>query len=161
MEKGTFSRTGANPIASRSATRSATPSPFVLTCLLSDLTGQVTGTCNGQTSGLQGVTVDVFGDDGHGMDVLVATTGTDASGSYRFGDLALGTYAVGIVLPLGYSTGSASRSVTLATPDGSLAAQAFPLQPEPGQPGDRLRPRGHHHPGQAAPAPAAPDRGPR
>lgn len=73
------------------------------------------------------MTVDVFGDDGHGMDVLIATTGTDASGDYRFDDLALGDYTVGIVLPLGYSTGSASQTVTLATPDGSLAAQAFAL----------------------------------
>ncbi len=100
---------------------------FAFTCLLSDLTGQVLGTCNGQTPGLQGVTVDVFGEDAEGLDVLIATTGTDALGNYRFDDLALGEYTVGIVLPLGYSTGTASQTVTLATADGSLAAGTFSL----------------------------------
>jgi hypothetical protein len=105
----------------------STLDPFVFTCLLSDLTGQVLGTCNGQTSGLQGVTVDVYGEDSEGMDVLVATTVTDASGQYAFDALALGDYTAGIVLPLGYTTGSASKTVTLATPDGSVAAEAFAL----------------------------------
>ncbi len=99
--------------------------PFVLTCLLADVTGQVTGACNGQTSGLQGVTVDVFRDDSQGTDVLVATIATDAQGNYRFDDLALGAYTVGIVLPLGYTTASASQEVALTTPDGLVAAQPF------------------------------------
>jgi hypothetical protein len=101
--------------------------PFLFTCLLSDLTGQALGTCNGQTAGLQGVTVDVYGADEEGMDVLVATTATDASGHFRFDDLALGDYTVGFVLPLGYTTGLGSQDVTLTTPDGSFAVETFTL----------------------------------
>ncbi len=104
--------------------------PFAFTCLLSDLVGQVLGSCNGSGGGLQGVTVDLYREEA-GSDVLVGTTATDASGHYRFDDVALGDYSVVIVLPLGYSAGSSSHAVTLATPDGVAQAATFSLTCQP------------------------------
>ncbi len=110
--------------------------PFAFTCLLSDLTGQITGTCNGQTVGLSGVTMDLFREDEQGIDVLVATSATDAQGNYAFEELALGQYTIGVVSPLGYVASNPSFDIELATPDGSVAVppivhvcQAISAQP--------------------------------
>lgn len=86
---------------------------FSLTCLLGTVSGTVTGFCDGQNAPLQGVTVDLFTVDQNGNDVLVGSVGTDASGQFSFPGIALGSYELHIVTPLGYTTASATQNVQL------------------------------------------------
>jgi hypothetical protein len=99
---------------------------FAATCLLADITGSIEAACGGGSVPLQGVTIDLFREDG-GMDVLVGSTASDLSGHYGFDDLALGEYTVGVVVPLGYCASPASQSVELTVPDGTLAVPVLTL----------------------------------
>lgn len=108
---------------------------FAMTCLLGTIGGAVTGTCNGSTAGMQGVTVDLFGINEEGHDVLLAVTATDASGAYSFEGVALGDYHVVIVTPLGYVGDTGSQLVHLAEAGAtvnagvSLTCQSIASQP--------------------------------
>lgn len=68
---------------------------------ISSIAGTVNGDC-GSRVGLVGVTVDLFAVDGQGVETMVASTATNTSGQFFFGNLAPGTYHVVIVTPLGY-----------------------------------------------------------
>jgi hypothetical protein len=74
------------------------------------IAGTVTGTC-GTTAPLAGITVDLFAMDANGQEVMVASTATDGAGYYSFAGLALGTYDVVIVTPLGYVADEGSKLV--------------------------------------------------
>ena len=87
---------------------------FSMTCLLGTISGLVTGTCGETTTGLQGVTVDLFCGGHDGEDVLLAVTATDAPGAYSFPSVALGDYRVVIITPLGYIADAGSRQVQVA-----------------------------------------------
>ncbi|MBI5836692.1 MAG: T9SS type A sorting domain-containing protein [Candidatus Eisenbacteria bacterium] len=90
---------------------------------LGSITGVVTGACGGANPPLQGITVDLFFVD-NGLDVLVATMGTNASGSYEFPGLPLGEYRVVIVTPLGYVADPQVQTVSL-TGDAVSATASF------------------------------------
>lgn len=78
----------------------------------SAVSGTVTGTC-GAAAPLQGITVDLFTMDATGEEVMVASTATDAAGQFAFAGLALGTYDVVIVTPLGYVADAGSKLVVV------------------------------------------------
>ena len=62
--------------------------------------------------GIAGATVNLYADDGA---TLLRTTQTDGSGIYRFDDLAMGSYVVGFVKPVGYQFSAQNKgNVTLA-----------------------------------------------
>jgi hypothetical protein len=79
---------------------------------LGSVAGVVMSSCGCKHLPLQGVTMDLFFVD-NGEDVLVASVGTDASGSYSFGSLPLGEYRVAMVTPLGYYVDPSTQTVTL------------------------------------------------
>lgn len=62
--------------------------------------------------GIAGATVNLYANDGA---TLLRTTQTDGSGVYRFDDLAMGSYVVGFVKPVGYQFSAQNKgNVTLA-----------------------------------------------
>jgi hypothetical protein len=111
-----------NTIVSLTQVDEVVSANFALTCQLGTVCGTVTGSCNGSTAGLQGITVDLFGIDGQGNDVLLAVGATDATGAFSFPNVALGDYHVVIVTPLGY-TGPVSQSVSLTTAGGTVCTE--------------------------------------
>lgn len=105
--------------------------PFTYTCLLADVAGAVTATCHAASTPAAGATIDLYRENELAQQILVATTSTDVAGAYRFDDIALGTYEVAIVAPLGYVATPAAQDVVLATPDGLVAALGIELVCQP------------------------------
>ena len=80
------------------------------------------GICEMTSSGLLGVTVDLFSIDPQGHEALVAVTATGPGGAYHFPGVAMGDYHVSIVKPLGYTENAGSQVVHLTTPGGTVNA---------------------------------------
>jgi hypothetical protein len=102
----------------------------------SAISGIVTGSCAGTSpAGLQGITVDLYAMDAEGLETLVASTPTDASGHFTFGGLQLGSYEVVIVTPLGYLADANSKPVAVNESglefgvDFALTCQTITAQP--------------------------------
>jgi hypothetical protein len=95
------------------------------------ISGVVTGSCGGATpAGLQGITVDLYAMNAQGMETLVASTGTNATGNFTFAGLSLGEYEVVIVAPLGYLADANSKMV-LVNESGMSFAVDFALACQP------------------------------
>jgi hypothetical protein len=63
--------------------------------------GNGNGLLDSGESGVAGVTINLFGGDS-AAETPIATTTTDASGAFSFGNLAAGTYSLTETLPAGY-----------------------------------------------------------
>ncbi len=103
---------------------------------LSSLSGFVTGSCGGATpAGLAGITVDLYRMDAAGVETMVASSATTATGAYAFGNLPIGSYEVVIVTPLGYLADANSKPLLVNETgvgfnvDFSLACQVIASRP--------------------------------
>jgi hypothetical protein len=101
---------------------------------LSAILGTVTGNCSAPV-GLQGITVDLFLANAEGNQTLIASTATNASGQFMFGNLGIGNYEVVIVTPLGYLADANSKPAVVNETginfavDFALTCQAITAEP--------------------------------